>query len=35
METDGDGETRKLGGKGNGGRYRRMAAHGKTQEAVG
>ena len=35
MESKGDGETRKFSGKGNGGRDRRKAAQGKTQEAVG
>ena len=35
MESEGDGEARKFGGKGNGGRDRRKAAQGKTQEVVG
>ena len=35
MESEGDGETRKLSGKGKGGRDRSKVAQGKTQEAVG
>ena len=35
VESKGVGETRKFSGKGNGGRDRRKAAQGKTQEAVG
>ena len=35
LESEGDREIRKFGGKGNGRRGRRKAAQGKTQEAVG
>ena len=34
VESEGDGESRKFSGKGNGGRDRRKVAQRKTQEAV-